>query len=100
MRLFVEPLGLLLISTPDTGHFLSFLMRSPWQMPHPMQHLFLFSRQALVSALRAEGFRVIILDIAYKTHRVDYLIKQSSPLNPPSSATLAPWLCQRITDLI
>ena len=63
----LKPGGTLVISTPDTGHFLRFLMRSRWPMLQPMQHLFLFSRQALERALRAEGFEDINVDTAYKT---------------------------------
>ena len=43
----LKPGGVMLISTPDTGHFLRHLMRSRWPMLQPMQHLHLFSRQAL-----------------------------------------------------
>lgn len=78
----LRPGGVLLLSTPDTGHFLRFLMRSRWPMLQPMQHLFLFSRRALVSALRAEGFGEVTVDTAYKTLSVGYLINQIRPLNP------------------
>ena len=77
-----------MISTPDTGHFLRFLMRSRWPMLQPMQHLFLFSRQALARALRAEGFEDVSVDTAYKTLSVEYLINQIKPLNPLLSRAL------------
>jgi 2-polyprenyl-3-methyl-5-hydroxy-6-metoxy-1,4-benzoquinol methylase len=78
----LKPGGVLVISTPDTGHFLRFLMRSRWPMLQPMQHLFLFSRRALAAALRAEGFTDVTVDTAYKTLSIDYLINQIKPLNP------------------
>jgi 2-polyprenyl-3-methyl-5-hydroxy-6-metoxy-1,4-benzoquinol methylase len=84
----LKPGGVLLISTPDTGHFLRFLMRSRWPMLQPMQHLFLFSRQALATVLQAEGFGDVTVSTAYKTLRIDYLINQIKPLNPVLSGVL------------
>jgi 2-polyprenyl-3-methyl-5-hydroxy-6-metoxy-1,4-benzoquinol methylase len=84
----LRPGGALIISTPDAGHFLRHVMRSRWPMLQPMQHLFLFSRRALASALRAEGFDEVRVDTAYKTINVEYLINQIKPLNPVLSVTL------------
>lgn len=84
----LKPGGALVISTPDAGHFLRFVMRSRWPMLQPMQHLFLFSRRALASALRAEGFQEVSVDTAYKTINVEYLINQIKALNPLLSVTL------------
>ena len=41
----LAPGGLLVVSTPDTGHWLRPLMRSRWPMLQPDQHTFLFSRR-------------------------------------------------------
>ena len=57
-------------------------------MLQPMQHLFLFSRQALERALTAEGFEDIHVDTAYKTLSLEYLINQIKPLNPVLSFAL------------
>jgi SAM-dependent methyltransferase len=84
----LKPGGLLLISTPDTEHFLRFVMRSRWPMLQPMQHLFLFSRRALAGALRAEGFDDVRTATGYKTLSLDYLIDQITSLNPVLSRTL------------
>jgi len=84
----LKPGGTLLISTPDTEHYLRYVMRSRWPMLQPMQHLFLFSRQALTTALQAEGFEDVSVDTAFKTLSVDYLINQIAPLNPLISALL------------
>jgi 2-polyprenyl-3-methyl-5-hydroxy-6-metoxy-1,4-benzoquinol methylase len=84
----LRPGGVLLISTPDTGHFLRYLMRSRWPMLQPMQHLSLFSRKALAGALRAEGFEAISVGTCYKTLTVDYLVNQIRPLNPVLSGVL------------
>jgi len=84
----LKPGGVLLISTPDTGHFLRPLMRSRWPMLQPMQHLFLFSRSALDRALRTEGFDQVEVETAYKTVSIEYLIDQIKPLNPVLSRAL------------
>lgn len=84
----LRPGGTLVISTPDAGHFLRVVMQSRWPMLQPMQHLFLFSRQALATMLRTEGFVDVSVDTAYKTINVEYLINQIKPLNPLLSATL------------
>jgi SAM-dependent methyltransferase len=84
----LKPGGVLLISTPDTGHFLRYLMGSRWPMLQPMQHLFLFSRRALDRALRAEGFDHVSVNTAYKTLSLEYLLNQIKPLNPTLSRAL------------
>jgi 2-polyprenyl-3-methyl-5-hydroxy-6-metoxy-1,4-benzoquinol methylase len=84
----LRPGGVLLISTPDTGHYLRYLMRSRWPMLQPMQHLSLFSRKALAGALRAEGFETVRVETCYKTLSVDYLMNQVRPLNPVLSRML------------
>ena len=84
----LKPGGVILISTPDTDHFLRFLMGSRWPMLQPMQHLSLFSRRALAGALRAEGFEGVSVRTCYKTLSVDYLINQIRSLNPVLSRIL------------
>jgi 2-polyprenyl-3-methyl-5-hydroxy-6-metoxy-1,4-benzoquinol methylase len=85
----LSPGGVLLLSTPDTGHFLRLVMRSWWPMLQPMQHLFLFSRRALITALQAEGFEEVTAETAYKTLSVDYLLGQIRSLNPLLCGALA-----------
>jgi 2-polyprenyl-3-methyl-5-hydroxy-6-metoxy-1,4-benzoquinol methylase len=84
----LKPGGILIISTPDTGHFLRYVMRSRWPMLQPMQHLHLFSREALERALRSEGFDDVRVDTAYKTLSIEYLINQIRSLNPILSRVL------------
>lgn len=81
-RALLKPGGTLVLSTPDTGHALRFLMGCRWPMLQPMQHLSLFSRRSLELALRAEGFTTVMLEACYKTLSIDYLIDQIKPLNP------------------
>jgi hypothetical protein len=78
----------LLISTPDTDHFLRRLMGSRWPMLQPMQHLYLFSHRAMTQALTSQGFEAVDVRPAYKTLRADYLIDQIKALNPVLSAML------------
>lgn len=84
----LKPGGALLISTPDTEHYLRHVMGRRWPMLQPMQHLHLFSRQSLGRALRAEGFDQADVDTAYKTISIEYLINQIRPLNPILSRAL------------
>jgi 2-polyprenyl-3-methyl-5-hydroxy-6-metoxy-1,4-benzoquinol methylase len=87
-RGLLKPGGAIMISTPDTGHVLRYLMRSRWPMLQPMQHLFLFSSEAMERALAAEGFENIRVETAYKTLSIEYLINQIKPLNPVLSQAL------------
>ena len=43
----LTPDGLLVLSTPDTGHWLRPVMRARWPMLQPNQHTFLFSQPAI-----------------------------------------------------
>jgi 2-polyprenyl-3-methyl-5-hydroxy-6-metoxy-1,4-benzoquinol methylase len=83
------PGGVVALSTPDTGHFLRFLMGSRWPMLQPMQHLHLFSGRALTQCLKAAGFTRVSINTAYKTLSLEYVVDQISSLNPVLSSGLA-----------
>jgi 2-polyprenyl-3-methyl-5-hydroxy-6-metoxy-1,4-benzoquinol methylase len=85
----LKPGGMLVLSTPDSGHFLRRLMRSRWPMLQPMQHLHLFSRRGLVEVMRAERFEDVHAGTAYKTLSVEYLVDQIRTLNPLLSRLLS-----------
>ena len=87
-RARLAPNGMLVVSTPDTGHVLRPLMRSRWPMLQPMQHLHLFSARALTQTLEAAGFTDVVVGTAYKTLSFEYLFDQISTLNPLLSTTL------------
>lgn len=74
--------GLLVITTPDTGHFLRSVMRKRWPMLQPFQHTILFSGESLRLALEMSGYRDIELMPARKTVTLDYLMQQLKSLNP------------------
>jgi len=74
--------GWLVISTPDARHWLRPLMRSRWPMLQPMQHVSLFTGEALTRALTQAGYRHITIGPAFKVLSIDYLIGQLPTLNP------------------
>jgi 2-polyprenyl-3-methyl-5-hydroxy-6-metoxy-1,4-benzoquinol methylase len=84
----LRPGGTIAVSTPDTGHLLRALMGSRWPMLQPMQHLHLFSKRALQRAFESAGLTTVLLDVAYKTLSLDYLVGQIAPFNPLISGTL------------
>jgi 2-polyprenyl-3-methyl-5-hydroxy-6-metoxy-1,4-benzoquinol methylase len=76
------PGGLLALSTPDTGHFLRYLMGSKWPMLQPMQHTVLFSRRSIAELLSRCGFGDTKVETAYKYLTMDYLGDQLGATNP------------------
>jgi SAM-dependent methyltransferase len=74
--------GVLVISTPDAGHWLRALMGVRWPMLQPMQHVSLFSGDALQKALREAGFLEIRITPALKVMSWNYLVGQLPTLNP------------------
>ena len=95
IRSVLRPDGWLMLSTPDTDHFLRFVMRTRWPMLQPMQHTHLFSKRAMQSALEKAGYRNISLRKADKTLTLDYVLEQVRVHNPWLTRiyrTLAPLL--------
>jgi len=78
----LAPGGLLVLSTPDTGHWLRPLMGTRWPMLQPDQHTFLFSREAMRTLLVDAGYAPLQLETAYKTLTIDYLFGQLRQTNP------------------
>lgn len=78
----LHPGGVLAISSPDTGHFLRYLMGSKWPMLQPMQHAMLFSRRGIAALLERCGFRDVKVETARKVVTMDYLAEQIVPTNP------------------
>lgn len=74
--------GILTMSTPDTGHFLRYLMGSRWPMLQPMQHTVLFSRQGLAELLQRCGYGEIEVETTRKVLTTDYLGEQLAATNP------------------
>jgi 2-polyprenyl-3-methyl-5-hydroxy-6-metoxy-1,4-benzoquinol methylase len=78
----LAPGGLLVISTPDTGHWLRPVMRSHWPMLQPDQHTFLFSRSAMRALLLARGYEPLRFEAGHKVLTLDYLFGQLRQTNP------------------
>jgi len=82
IRDILRPGGWLMLATPDTGHFLRYLMKSRWPMLQPMQHTYLFSKAAMKFALEKAGYENIGVRTADKSLTLDYLIDQIRVHNP------------------
>lgn len=74
--------GGIVLSTPDTGHALRYILGSRWPMLQPMQHTILFSDKSLRITLMKAGFQDIQVTPAYKTVTIDYLFQQIQSNNP------------------
>jgi cyclopropane fatty-acyl-phospholipid synthase-like methyltransferase len=82
LREVLKPGGVLAISSPDTGHFLRYLMGRRWPMLQPMQHTVLFSRRGIADLLERSGFGDVRVETAHKVLTIDYLANQLSSTNP------------------
>lgn len=78
----LKPGGKLVLSTPDAGHFLRYVMGSRWPMLQPMQHLSIFSDKTLRVALHETGYTEVRVETAYKTISYEYLFNQLRLLMP------------------
>jgi 2-polyprenyl-3-methyl-5-hydroxy-6-metoxy-1,4-benzoquinol methylase len=84
----LAPGGLLVVSTPDTGHWLRRVMGDRWPMLQPYQHTFLFSQQAMRALLSEHGYEPIVIESTRKVLTVDYLFGQLRQTNPMLSRGL------------
>lgn len=82
MRRMLTPSGLLVVTTPDTGHVLRSLMGASWPMLQPFQHTILFSARSLRLALTRAGYEAIETLPASKVLTPDYLLDQIRIHNP------------------
>ena len=80
--------GLLVVSTPDTGHWLRRVMGDRWPMLQPFQHTFLFSQKAMRALLLEHGYEPLVIESARKVLTVDYLFGQLRQTNPMLSRGL------------
>jgi SAM-dependent methyltransferase len=78
----LAPGGLLVMSTPDTGHWLRRVMGGRWPMLQPFQHTFLFSQPAMRALLLERGYEPIAIQAARKVLTIDYLFGQLRQTNP------------------
>jgi len=85
----LAPGGGVVVSTPDTGHILRYLMGARWPMLQPMQHTTLMSRLGLRIALERAGFQEVVVTAARKTLTLEYLFEQVRDHNPTLHAAYA-----------
>jgi 2-polyprenyl-3-methyl-5-hydroxy-6-metoxy-1,4-benzoquinol methylase len=83
------PGGGVVLSTPDTGHVLRYVMGRRWPMLQPMQHTTLMSRLGLRIALERAGFQHVVVTTARKTLTLEYLVEQLRDHNPALHAAYA-----------
>jgi SAM-dependent methyltransferase len=76
IRRVARPGALIVITTPDAGHVLRYVLRARWPMFQPMQHTVLFSRRGLRLALSEAGYDDVEIGPATKTLTADYLAGQ------------------------
>jgi 2-polyprenyl-3-methyl-5-hydroxy-6-metoxy-1,4-benzoquinol methylase len=88
IRRVLTPGGLLVLSTPDTGHWLRRAMGERWPMLQPYQHTFLFSQPAMRALLTEHGYEPIVIESTRKVLTVDYLFGQLRQTNPMLSRRL------------
>ena len=74
--------GVVVITAPDTDHFLRYVMGSSWSMLQPMQHTFLLSKRSIKTMLTEAGFEDVMVLPAKKTLTLNYLFGQLSQTNP------------------
>jgi 2-polyprenyl-3-methyl-5-hydroxy-6-metoxy-1,4-benzoquinol methylase len=82
IREILRPGGVLTLSSPDTDHFLRYLMGSKWPMLQPMQHTVLFSRRSIAALLERCGFGEVQVETTHKVLTMDYLADQLTATNP------------------
>jgi 2-polyprenyl-3-methyl-5-hydroxy-6-metoxy-1,4-benzoquinol methylase len=87
IRKILVPGGVLALSTPDTGHFLRYVMASKWPMLQPMQHTVLFSRPGLAALLKSSGYVDVAVETAHKVLTISYLAEQLAATNPAIHST-------------
>jgi 2-polyprenyl-3-methyl-5-hydroxy-6-metoxy-1,4-benzoquinol methylase len=76
LRTVAAPGATVVLTTPDTGHALRYVLRSRWPMLQPLQHTVLFSRRSLLLALTRAGLEDVRITVARKTLTADYLAGQ------------------------
>lgn len=81
IKSILKPGGFLVMSSPDSGHFLRRLMGASWPMLQPFQHTVLFSRRAMTEMLEAAQFTNIKIQTTHKYVTFAYLARQLSATN-------------------
>jgi SAM-dependent methyltransferase len=84
------PKGRLLLQTPDAGSMLALAMRSHWPPLAPIEHIHLFSRDAMRKLLYSSGFTDVRLRSHVKTLPVGFVYEMLSNFGPEWKRLLRP----------
>jgi SAM-dependent methyltransferase len=76
------PRGRLLLQTPDASSMLACMMRSHWPPLAPIEHIHLFSRDAICKLLQGSGFTEVRCRAHVKTLPVSYVYEMLSAFGP------------------
>ena len=74
----LRPGGLLMLSTPNTGHWQALREPAFWEGYRPPSHLFFFSRRSLFDVLQRAGFVEITIQRTAPSPRLPAWIQQAS----------------------
>ena len=73
--------GILVFTTPDTDHYLRYLMGKYWPMLQPCQHLYLFNKNNFNKIIRNCNLEIIDTNTFNKSISIDYIFNQLSQTN-------------------
>lgn len=68
--------GIVVFTTPDTNHYLRYLMGKHWPMLQPCQHLYLFNRKNFNKIISDCNLKVIDTNAFKKSISIDYIFHQ------------------------
>ena len=86
----LRPGGLVLIQTPNSGSLLAHAMRGLWPPYAPVEHIHLFSKQSLTTALLQMGFTEILFEAHWKKLPVDYVFNMLQNYGPEFHRLIKP----------
>lgn len=81
-RELLTPTGTLMLSTPDIGSFLAWLLGKHWIHLKPREHLVYFDRRTLTAALQIAGFEVLEIAVATRVHSLGTAVEKAAAYAP------------------
>jgi SAM-dependent methyltransferase len=89
-RALLKPGGWLFLETPDASSLPARLARSHWPPLAPVEHIHLFSRDAMRRCLQRAGFEVVSLSRHVKRLPIDYVYRMLDHFGPEWKPVVAP----------
>jgi SAM-dependent methyltransferase len=87
---FLSPGGWIMLQTPNSASCLARLMRGLWPPYAPIEHIHLFSRKSLETALKRLGFQSVTFKSHVKTLPIVYVYGQMQNFGPEWHRLLNP----------